>query len=332
MFTWQKLLDSLGIYKEIILLIHEKPDGDCLGSALALGHHLLSEGYQPVLYYPEPISISYNFLPGQKMIKIYNKKELPQGIPVIAVDCADAGRILYSLPQDVPIINIDHHSSNNFFGDFNLVNSDAAATGEIIFELLSSSPQKISAETATCLYVALSADTGSFRYSNTTAKTFQIAGELLKLGAKIEFIRENLFDRRPFTELLMIKLALTNMQFSTEGKIAWSVLSYQDLSAHNLLNTDTESVISLLRSVEGVEVALVFKELEPSKVKINFRSKKYLDVNLLANEFGGGGHARAAGCSLKGDLKEIISSILERAQNCVLEHLTQGGDACGRRA
>ncbi|MGI6587788.1 MAG: DHH family phosphoesterase [Peptococcia bacterium] len=329
MSTWQKVMSCFKDYREIILLIHEKPDGDCLGSALALGHHLSSEGYHPVLYHPEPIPVCYDFLPGQDLIKIYREKELPKDRPIIAVDCADPGRILYSLPQDVPIINIDHHSSNSYFGDFNLVNSEAAATGEIIFELLSETQKRISSPIATCLYVALSADTGSFRYSNTTAKTFRIAGELLNLGANIELIRVHLFDRRPLTELLIIKLALAKVQFSLNGKIVWSVLSYPELSAHNLLNTDTESIISLLRSVEGVEAALVFKEIEREKVKISFRSKKVLDVNILANEFGGGGHPRAAGCSLEGNLKELTTKVIRRTESCLRECLVEGGDFFG---
>mgnify|MGYP001097834421 CR=1 FL=1 len=330
MSAWQNLMLFLKGYQEVILLIHEKPDGDCLGSALALGHHLSSEGYQAVLYHPEPIAIGYEFLPGQDMIKIYPEQELPKGRPIIAVDCADLGRLLYSLPPDVPIINIDHHSSNTFFGDFNLVNPEAAATGEIIFELLVEAPPKFSPPIATCLYVALSADTGSFRYSNTTAKTFRIASELLKWGANIELIREHLFERRPLRELLMIKLALAKMQFSLNGKMVWSVLSYSELAEFDLLNTDTESVISLLRSVEGVEVALVFKELEPEKVKISFRSKKSCNVNLLANEFGGGGHARAAGCSLEGNLKELTTRVIRRIESCLSECLAKDGDSCGR--
>ena len=330
MSTWQKIKAYLEAYKDIILLIHEKPDGDCLGSALALGHHLIDEGYQPFLYHPDPIPAIYDFLPGQEMIKLYQEKNLPEDIPIIAVDCADSGRILYNLPQDVPIINIDHHSSNNCFGAYNLINAKAAATGEIIYELLSEAEKEISVPTATCLYVAISADTGSFRYSNTTAKTFRIAGELLNLGARIDYIRENLFDRHPLSELITIKLALANMQFSLEGKLAWSILAYEELLANNLLDVDTESVISLLRSVEGVEAALVFKELEPSKVKISFRSKKYLDANLLANEFGGGGHARAAGCSLEGNLKEITTKVLNRATICLRKCLDEGGDLSGR--
>jgi len=331
MSTWQKIKAYLEPYKDIILLIHEKPDGDCLGSALALGHHLISEGYHPLLYYPDPIPAIYDYLPGQEMIKHYQEKNLPEGIPIIAVDCADSGRILYNLPHGAPLINIDHHSSNDSFGEFNLIDAKAAATGEIIYELLSEAEKKITVPTATCLYVAISSDTGGFRYSNTTAKTFRIAGELLNLGAKIDYIRENLFDRHPLSELITIKLAFANMQFSLEGKLAWSILSYKELLANNLLDVDTESVISLLRSVEGVEAALVFKELEPAKVKISFRSKKYLDVNLLANEFGGGGHARAAGCSLEGNLKEITNKVLNRAQVRLRECLAESGDSSGRR-
>lgn len=329
MSNWQEIKQFLLNYKEVILLVHEKPDGDCLGSALALGHHLRAEGYQPILYHPELIPTTYDFLPGQEMIKIRRGKELPGGIPVIAIDCADPGRILYSLPQ-TPILNIDHHCSNTFFGNFNLVDPKAAATGEIIYELLLESQQEISSSVATCLYVALSADTGSFSYSNTTARTFKIAGELIKLGANIDLIRYNFYERRPLSELLMVKLALANLQFSANGKIAWSTLSYQQMSANNLLGTDLDSIISLMRSVNGVEVAFILNEVEPLKNKISFRSKKYLDANLLASEFGGGGHPRAAGCTVEGDLKDITARVVKKAEEYLQKCPGEGGDSPGR--
>lgn len=330
MSNWQKIKDYFKKQQEIILLVHEKPDGDCLGSALALGHHLREEGYQPKLFHPEPIPSIYDYLPGGEMINIYQKKELPAGRPIIAVDCADLGRILYPLSQNTSIINIDHHCSNTFFGDFNLVDASAAATGEMVFDLLKRSSYKISPATATCLYIAILADTGSFSYSNTTSKTFQTAAELLELGSDIELIRYNFFDRRPLVELLTIKHALTNLQFSAQNKIVWSALSYRELSANNLLNTDTDSVINLMRSVEGVEAAIVFRELEPFKIKISFRSQKHLDVNLLAQEFGGGGHSRAAGCSIEGNLQEITAKVMERAQASLKKSPYEGGDSSGR--
>lgn len=329
MSRWQKIKQSLQNNKEVILLVHEKPDGDCLGSALALGQHLLVEGYQPVLYHPEPIPPTYAFLPGQEMIKIFREKELPGGIPIIAIDCADPGRILYPLPQTF-IINIDHHCSNTFFGNINLIEPEAAATGEIIHELLSESQHQISPSAATCLYVALSADTGSFSYSNTTPRTFKIAGELIQQKADIELIRYNFYERRPLSELLTMKLALTNLRFSANGKIVWSTLSYQEMSARNLLGTDTDSIISLMRSVEGVEVAFIIKEVEPLRNKISVRSKKYLDVNLLANEFGGGGHCRAAGCTIEGDINEITARFVERAEKYLKKCPKESGDSSGR--
>lgn len=322
MSNWLEISSLIKDYQEIILVVHEKPDGDCLGSALALGLYLQGEGYQPLLYHAEPIAPHYDFLPGQELIKIEAGQNLPAGKPIIALDCADLSRISYDLPTNAPLLNLDHHYSNSLFGDFNLVDPTAAATGEIIFALLPR--EKITPEIATCLYVALSSDTGSFSYSNTTAQTFFIASQLLKQGAAIELIREHLFARRPLKELLMIKLALAKMQFALKGKVVWSVLSYQVLAEDDLLETDTESVISLLRSVEGVELALVFKELEAGRVKISFRSKKVCNVNLLAQEFGGGGHARAAGCSLEGNLTEITKNVIERIIVC----LSEDGEAC----
>jgi phosphoesterase RecJ-like protein len=328
MTNWQRIISNLKKGEKITLLVHEKPDGDCLGSALALGLQLKYAGYQPQLYLPEPIPATYVFLPGTELINIYRKKQLPSGEPVIAVDCADPGRIQYPLPQGCPIINIDHHCSNNFFGDYYLVDPSAAATGEIIFTLLKEAKVTINPQAATCLYVAILADTGSFSYSNTTAKTFQIAAELLEIGCDIELIRENFFDKRPLQELLNIKLTLTKMQFTGNNRIVWSAMSYQELAAQNLLSTDTDSALNLMRSVEGVEAAIIFREIEPGKVKISFRSQKQLDVNLLAGEFGGGGHTRAAGCSIEGNLETIISSVIKRTEDYlrIQKRALQGGD------
>lgn len=322
MSDWQKIISYLRKEEQIILLVHEKPDGDCLGSALALGLHLKDAGYLPLIYLPEPIPGTYAFLPGQELIEIHRNKQLLTGKQVIAVDCADPGRIQYSISSDTVVINIDHHCSNTSFGDFSIVDSGAAATGEIIFQLLKESPLAVSPKTATCLYVAILADTGSFCYSNTTAKTLHIAAELLELGADIESIRDNFFDKRPLVELLNIKLALTNLQFAGNNRLAWSALSYQELVENDLLHTDTDSVINLMRSVEGVEAAIIFRELEPGKIKVSFRSQKQLDVNMLAGEFGGGGHARAAGCSLDGELDTIITKVINRAQ----EYLDKEGE------
>lgn len=335
MSNWQRIIDNLKKGEKVTLLVHEKPDGDCLGSALALGLQLKDAGYEPQLYLPEPIPATYAFLPGTELINIYRKKQLPAGQPVIAVDCADPGRIQYPLPQGSPIINIDHHCSNNFFGDFYLVDPSAAATGEIIFTLLTEANVTINPHAATCLYVAILADTGSFSYSNTTAKTFQIAAKLLEIGCDIELIRENFFDKRPLQELLNIKLTLTKMQFTGNNRIAWSALSYQELAAEDLLYIDTDSVLNLMRSVEGVEAAIIFREIEPGKVKISFRSQKQLDVNMLASEFGGGGHARAAGCSIDGQLETIITSVIKRAEEYLRlqKSSRQGGDGnkhCGK--
>jgi phosphoesterase RecJ-like protein len=319
MTAWSKIMSLIQDYQQIILLLHEKPDGDCLGSALALGLHLQSEGFQPLIYHPEKINREFSFLPGQDLIKYYTKQVLPEK-PVIAVDCAAENRLLYTLPQNVPIINIDHHQSNTFFGDYNLVEPKAAAAGEIIFKLLQNAQKSISAEMATCLYVAVATDTGYFRHSNTTAETFFIAGKLLNYGAAVDLIREHLFEKRPFKELKIIKIALDKLQFAQEKRIVWTVLSYEDLAANGLLNIDTEKIISLLRSVAGVQVALVFKELEPRKIKVSLRGKQGYDVNLLAQHFNGGGHAQAAGCSLEGNLKESVNLVIKKTAD-LLEKL-----------
>jgi phosphoesterase RecJ-like protein len=319
MSHWQKMISYLRKNGELIILVHEKPDGDCLGSALALGLHLQAAGYRPTLFLPEPVPLTYDFLPGQELIKALEKGEqLPEAQLIVAVDCADQSRILYSFPEQAsaqtPVFNIDHHCSNTLFGDCNIVDPNAAATGEMIFHLLKESGIPISPAVATCLYVAIIADTGSFTYSNTSAETFHIAAELLELGSDMNLIRHNLYDRRPVLELINIKLTLSKLQFTEDHRVVWSALSHEELASHNLLHTDTDSVLNLMRSVEGVEAAIIFRELEPGVIKISFRSQNQLDVNCIACEFGGGGHARAAGCTLNGDLSTTIARVINRTQ------------------
>jgi phosphoesterase RecJ-like protein len=320
MSDWTKICSILAESKEAIILVHEKADGDCLGSALALAFSLHELGMKPVIYYPEEIPLVYRFLPGTEMLKIKAPGSLPESIPVIAVDCADKKRVVYDIPTNSPIINIDHHVSNDYFGTYNIVDTDAAAAGEIIYRILKDGGVRISPDMATCLYVAISTDTGSFSYSNITSETMKIASELLELGSDMNLIRENLYEKRPLSELLTIKAALANFCISEDGKLINCLLDFDTLNKDELIGADTDGLIGLLRATDGVEVALIFKEIEIGNVKVSLRSKSYVDVNIIAREFGGGGHSRAAGCTIKGNIHEIKDNVLKM----VTPYLTGG--------
>jgi len=313
MSDWQKLQEFIEGHDEAVLLVHEKPDGDCLGSALALGLYLKSRGITPVMPLPDPIPKVYSFLPGQDLVKVKPSGQLEKKAVVIAVDCTDLNRIEYTIPPENPVINIDHHVSNLYFGSLNIVDTGAAAAGEIIYRLFKEGQVDITPDIATLLYVAISTDTGSFIYSNTTPETMQAASELLALKTDLDLVRRHLHEKRPYEELVTVKTALTSLFLENEGMVIGCTLSYSDLQENNLLTADTDGLIGMMRATDGVEVALLFKELRPGEIKVSLRSKNYVDVNLLAGEFGGGGHPRAAGCTVRGNLEKVVEEIVTLA-------------------
>lgn len=321
MSDWESICSILEAHKDVNILIHEKADGDALGSALALAYILKQHGKNPQILYHEDVPATYLFLPGLEMVKKQTPGPLDKSIPIIAVDCADDKRTAYKISSDYTIINIDHHISNNYFGTYNIVDCSAAAVGEIVYRILKDADLGITPKMATCLYIAISTDTGSFSYSNTTAETMRIASELIIIGADLDLIRRNLHEKKPLRELLTVKLALANLFFSKDSKIISSVLDYDTLNEKNLLNTDTDGLLALLRSTEGTEVTLLFKEIKPGEVKVSFRSKEYIDVNQVASEYGGGGHARAAGCTINGNVFDVKDTVVKK-----VEQYLAGGD------
>jgi len=321
MSDWKSISSILGKYRDVNILIHEKADGDALGSALALASILQQLGKKPQILYPEDIPTIYLFLPGLEVVKKQSPGLLEKEIPIIAVDCADEKRTAYKISAEHIVVNIDHHISNNNFGTINIVDSNAAAVGEIIYRILKEAELKITPQMATCLYVAISTDTGSFSYSNTTAETMRIASELIVIGADLDLIRKNLHEKRPLRELLTVKLALASLFISNDSKIIGSILAYDTLRENDLLNSDTDGLIALLRATEGTEVTLLFKEIGPDEIKVSLRSKVYVDVNQIASEYGGGGHARAAGCTIRGNVFDVKDNFIKK-----VEQYLAGGD------
>jgi len=319
MTKWQEINKWLKEGQEVILLVHEKPDGDCIGSALGFGLFLKTKGFKPVLYLPVPLPVLYTFLPGQELIRVCSPGTLREETPVIAIDCADTKRLGYTVPASSPLINIDHHISNAMFGVVNIVDTHAAAAGEVIYRIIEEEDGPLPPDIATCLYVAIVTDTGSFRYSNVTSETFRIAGNLVLAGADLESVRNRLFESRPLMELLLLNKALETLSITAEGKIMSAQLPYEVLHKENWHDPDTDGLIGIMRATEGVEVALLFKELEPQLVKVSLRSKSYVDANKLARQFEGGGHPRAAGCTVYGPLDQVIRQVMAEAEKAVNE-------------
>jgi phosphoesterase RecJ-like protein len=313
---WNEVKQVLNKPGKVIIVVHENPDGDAWGSALGLALVLAREGFEPQIARPREPGVLYRFLPGHEMVTLIPKDTgtLPEGVPVVALDCGEKSRIEYAVPAGSPLINIDHHESNTLFGDVNLVETTRAATAELLCDCLMEAGVPVGSQAATCFYVAIVTDTGYFSFDNVTEHTFHIAGYLLEQGADLPLVRERLLENRPKGELLLTREVMKNMRFSVDGEIVWSFLGHPFLSESDLLRTETENVMGLMRQTGGVELVVLFREQRPDMVKVSFRTKKYLNANLLAGKFAGGGHPRAAGATVHKPLAEAMPMVMEAAR------------------
>ena len=312
----EKLLAAIKQAENIVICGHAMPDGDSVGSTVAMGLAAKKLGKQAVVINPDPVPRSYSFLPGSKDVGVLT--DFPANCDLaIILDCTDlyrGGQELAALLAKVPtIINIDHHVSNQQFGHFNFVDPAAAATGELVFHLIGALGLEISPEMATNLYTAIAMDTGSFRYDNTSAKTHKIAAELINAGINVAMINDNLFERREIITFKLLGRALTSINLSPCGRVAWISVPFSMMEELGARDEHADGIVNYPKNIEGVDIGLFFRELEPGKVKVGFRSRETADVNKLAALFGGGGHPRAAGCLINGDLKDVENEVVKAA-------------------
>ncbi|MCR4399691.1 MAG: bifunctional oligoribonuclease/PAP phosphatase NrnA [Syntrophomonadaceae bacterium] len=320
--AWAEVAAAIRRHSGFVVVGHAIPDGDCVGSVVGMGHILASLGKQALLVLEDEMPPAYRFLAGsEQVLQPHAVQEwLPQ---VIYLDCTGrerAGDRLAACLEACPtIINIDHHVSNEYFGTINRVEPTAAATCEMLVTLADELGVPLEPRLATALYTGLLMDTGSFRYSNTRPHTLRTAARLLEAGVDVNRVRISLFESRSLQEVGLLRTALASLQFAAGGAVAWMTLRYEDLVALDAHAYHFEGLIDQARAVQGVEVALLFREIEPGLVKVGFRSKGRVDVNLLAGRLGGGGHPRAAGARLHGDLQSVQSRVLAMVEKAVHE-------------
>lgn len=236
---------------------------------------------------------------------------------VICVDCADFQRVGLTqqhFASDALILNIDHHPTNNGYGAVNLIKPDAAATAEILFDLLKTFELKWDIDIATAIYTGLLTDTGGFRYSNTSPKVMAAVSELLALGVNGPDLAETLLEEMTLPQVKVLNRALSTLQLSPEGDIAWVYVTPQDMLDCGAANEDLEGIVNYPRNIRGVEVGILFKVIDDHAVKASLRSAGKVDVALLAQAFGGGGHTRAAGARINGSLEEAVAQVLEEVK------------------
>ena len=302
------------------VLSHVRPDGDALGSQLALGLSLKRLGKDVRIWNEEGMLEKYSFLPSANLLT--KPPADPEDVDVaIALDTAIQNRLGTALPavRSAKIwINIDHHPSNPGYGDLVYINPKAPATGQILFELIRSEKLPIDAAIAENLYVAISTDTGSFQYPNTTARTFEIAAELVRAGVDVGRVSQLTYENYPRRRSELLRDLLGTMRFEANDRAASFSLSLATAKKLGVLPEDNEGLIDHLRAIHGVIVAVFFEELADGKVRVSMRSKsEKVNVCAICEKFGGGGHVRAAGARLRGTLAEVEKKILEEVRDVV---------------
>ena len=302
------------------VLGHVRPDGDALGSQLALGLSLKQLGKDVRIWNEEGMLEKYSFLPNANLLT--KPPAEPEDVDVaIALDTAIQNRLGNSLPavRSAKVwINIDHHPSNPGYGDLVYIDPNSPATGQILFELIQSEKLPIDAAIAENLYVAISTDTGSFQYPNTTARTFEIAAELVRAGVDVGRVSQLTYENYPRRRVELLRDLLGTMRFDANDRVASFSLSLATAKKLGVLPEDNEGLIDHLRAIRGVIVAVFFEELADGKVRVSMRSKnEKVNVCAICQKFGGGGHVLAAGARVRGSLAEVERKILEEVRDVV---------------
>ena len=314
------VLDVLsGRQGSALMLGHVHPDGDVLGTLLALGLGLNAAGWSVTCAGPHPIPDVLNFLPGAKAWQVW--RTVPCAFDVIVLtDCPNPDRTEGLLDAArgpaSRVLNIDHHPDNRRYGTLNWIDPTAAATGEMVFDLVKALGHRITPEIALNLFTAIHTDTGSFRYSNTTPRTFRIAAELTASGAEPALVSDRLYQRRAPDALDTLGRVLRRVSVSDDGRIAWLTVP-RGLASEAFLAA--EDLVTYPRSIEGVEVALLLREEAEGLVKASLRGKGQVAVNRVAQRFGGGGHENAAGCTMRGTLEEATALMLDAVRSALTE-------------
>ncbi|WP_408954503.1 DHH family phosphoesterase [Natroniella sp. ANB-PHB2] len=307
------IINSIKGAENILLTGHISPDGDNLGSMLALKLMIEQLGKKATIIIDDSISDCFSFLPDIEEIQQYEEGLTVDADLTIVVDSSNLERIarVKELVAEQKIINIDHHEDNNLFGDYNLV-ADVAATVELIYAIQEEMKEiELTSEIATALTTGLITDTGSFRYSNTTSTTHQIMAELLNYDVDPSLIAKHVLETNSYHNLILRGKTLQNLQVDSTGKIAWLKVSQEMLEEVGADLEDTEGLVNYPRTLKGAEVGVLFKEVEEQEIRVGLRSNNYLKVNQVAALFGGGGHSRAAGCTINLGLEDAEKKVIK---------------------
>ena len=313
MTTIDQILKCIKKSKNIVIVTHENPDGDAVGSSLAMYHALKGLKKNVDIIIPE-YSKCFNELPGIDEVIKESDKVYDLAISLdAATDKLLNVWVKYFREADQRIV-IDHHSTNTMFGDINYVDLSAPACAQVVYMLIKHYRWKITPEIGTCIMAGIITDTGGFQYSGVSKDTFNIAAELLDVGVNISKVYKKVFDTKTKSSFELRRIAIDRMEFLEDGKIAFTYVTNEDERKVNAGVGDYEGIVSEGRSVEGVEVSIFLHELKDGEFKISLRSNSYVNVSDVCIMFGGGGHIRAAGAKMTADPLVIRDKVVNEVK------------------
>jgi bifunctional oligoribonuclease and PAP phosphatase NrnA len=325
--AYRDLAGLLAFGQRFLLTGHRNPDGDSLGSALALAIALAAQGKEARVVMRDGWSSAYDGMPGLASVAV--SETLPADWPsgwdaLVVMECPSADRTGWPNMSAGKVVNVDHHPGNDRYGAINLVDLPAAAVGEIVADLLDLLRWPLTPDVATNLWVSLVSDTGSFRYGNTTPKALALGARLVAAGARPAAVNEFLFEAQPLPTLKLEALVLGTLELHGGGRVATVELPKRFLAESGASAEETEGLVNRARGLRGVRAAALIREGEDGEVRCSLRSKGEVDVRAVAARHGGGGHRNAAGCRVPGS----ISSVKPRLVAALLEAAADGrGDA-----
>jgi len=316
----------------ILISVHISPDGDALGSQLALMFALKKLNKTVTVHNLDPVPEIYRFLPFAETIKTGRPVTgRYDAYVVLDSDPPRTGLFDDAYPADT-LINLDHHVTNRSAWRHTWLDTAATATGEMVYKLIQRLGVPIDRDIALCLYTAIFTDTGSFRYSNTTPESMRISATLLEAGADPWIVTENVYESFAFRRLKLLGSVLSGIERSKDGKIAWVVVTNELYDQTGTKAEDTDNFVNFVRSIKGVEAAVLFRQTGPAQYKVSLRSKGRVDLSELARLFGGGGHKNAAGCVVNGVIEEVKMRVISELENIISTQLGYGNDTIhGRR-
>lgn len=321
----EQILQHIKNSHRILVTSHAEPDGDCLGSLVALGLALSKLDKTITLFNSSPIPAVYRFLPGVERI-VRQINEAKEYDLAIVLDCGDIVRVGEdsSVVDQIPIvINIDHHVSNTGFGDVQLIDTDACATAEIVYRLIKALEIPFDKAIATGIYLGILTDTGSFRFSNTNPAAFAISKAMIDIGVEPHTVAQRVFGTYSLGRIKLLNMALNSIEISENGKLSLMTISRSMLNSTGTSTEDIDGLINYARRIEDVKVAALIHEIKNGAGKfanmnryhVSLRSDSTVDVAKIANQFGGGGHTSAAGFQIESTLVALKEKIIQLADN-----------------